>query len=397
MDNIWRRISQLWKKQNHKIEETVPIPSLDNNGRYTVLYVGCNGDGELVSHLTKNAEDIVSNFKGISCELVLYPSLKSEAIDINNRWSLLLSYYHPEWRGRAELIANQLKSIGSTEFYESICSCYQVKYNNTPFLLLTSNNFTVDQRIFPLQLNRDIADQLNSIFKEIENATRREIDDDISFYNADSPDSSSETDDEYNADTAFEDETSGISRKVAEQLEVLLKTAENETLLNIYSTFLKRTSVHRPALLKEFDKIEKSIAPVALSRLVVEKHGRILLPDFNNLEIKLTPLQKTVYLFFLKHPQGVMFHDLVDHRNELLDIYGRTTNSSSNREITKRIEDLTDIRSNSINEKCSRIKEAFVKEMHDSIANNYYINGGRNTVKKIPLPSDLIQISPEFR
>ncbi len=78
----------------------------------------------------------------------------------------------------------------------------------------------------------------------------------------------------------------------------------------------------------------------------------------------------------------MMFHDLVDHRKELMHIYGRISNSSTNREMAKRIDDLTDVRLNSINEKCSRIKGAFVKKMYTNIAERYYINEGRNALKR---------------
>lgn len=43
--------------------------------------------------------------------------------------------------------------------------------------------------------------------------------------------------------------------------------------------------------------------------------GRILLPDYGDREIKMTPLAKAVYLLFLRHPMGIKFKCLPDHRN----------------------------------------------------------------------------------
>lgn len=45
---------------------------------------------------------------------------------------------------------------------------------------------------------------------------------------------------------------------------------------------------------------------------------------------------------------------------------------------------------NSINEKCARIRGAFVGEFDDYMAKYYYIDGKRGEVKKIALPRDLV-------
>lgn len=110
------------------------------------------------------------------------------------------------------------------------------------------------------------------------------------------------------------------------------------------------------------------------------------------MEIVMTPLPKTLYILFLLHPDGIMLHDLVDHRKELLEIYDQVTNSSNPGEILKRIDELTDMRNNSVNEKCFRIKEAFVSKMDESVARHYFIDGERKQVKKILLERDMVEI-----
>ena len=49
----------------------------------------------------------------------------------------------------------------------------------------------------------------------------------------------------------------------------------------------------------------------------------------------------------------------------------------------KSINDVTDPTKNAINEKCSRIREAFVKHFDEQIAKNYFITGTRSEPKKI--------------
>jgi hypothetical protein len=127
-----------------------------------------------------------------------------------------------------------------------------------------------------------------------------------------------------------------------------------------------------------------------LSRLVVTKDNRILLPDYNDIEIKMEPLIKAVYFLFLKHPDGIVFKELADYRDELLNIYkGLKPMGLSNRTIQS-IEDVTNPLLNSINEKCARIRSAFVKEFDEGLAKNYFVTGERGEVKKITLPRDLV-------
>ena len=126
-----------------------------------------------------------------------------------------------------------------------------------------------------------------------------------------------------------------------------------------------------------------------LSRMRIH-YGRIFLTDYNNMEIKMHPLSKAIYLLFLRHPEGIPFSYLPDYRSELLHMYELISGRDSREDIRRSIDDVTDPTRNSINEKCSRIKQAFLREFDDSIAHNYYITGGRGEAKKILLPQEMI-------
>ena len=97
-------------------------------------------------------------------------------------------------------------------------------------------------------------------------------------------------------------------------------------------------------------------------------------------------------LFFLRQaPQGLMLHDLTDHQPALLALYQQLQPDVEAATARARIADLVDVRGNSINEKCSRIKEAFVREMADEVARHYYITGERGGPKGVQLPRALVQ------
>ena len=127
-----------------------------------------------------------------------------------------------------------------------------------------------------------------------------------------------------------------------------------------------------------------------LSRLVVTKDYRILLPDYNDIEVKMEPLVKAVYLLFLRHPEGIMFKHLPDYRKELTQIYLNLKPLGLTERVIRSIEDVTNPLLNSINEKCARIRGAFVGQFDDRLAKHYYIDGLRGEAKKVILPRDLV-------
>lgn len=127
-----------------------------------------------------------------------------------------------------------------------------------------------------------------------------------------------------------------------------------------------------------------------LSRLVITKDYRLMLPEYNNMEIKMEPLVKAVYLLFLNHPEGILFKHLPNYRDELTEIYMKLKPFGMSERAVQSIEDVTNPLLNSINEKCARIRGAFVGEFDDYMAKYYYIDGKRGEVKKIALPRDLV-------
>lgn len=105
----------------------------------------------------------------------------------------------------------------------------------------------------------------------------------------------------------------------------------------------------------------------------------------------MSPLPKAVFLLFLKHPEGLYFKDLVDYKDELHGIYEKITNRTSSMVIGDSIDKVTDPTQNAINEKCSRIREAFIKHIDKKLAKSYYITGWRSKPKRITLSRNLME------
>lgn len=127
-----------------------------------------------------------------------------------------------------------------------------------------------------------------------------------------------------------------------------------------------------------------------LSPLQITKDYRILLPDYNTMEITMPTLSKVVYFFYLRHPEGLRFKELIDYREELLEIYFRISSRKEIEKMEQSIDELVDSTRNSINEKCSRIRAAFVSRFTDDLAENYYITIGNGNAKRITLDRNLV-------
>ena len=147
-------------------------------------------------------------------------------------------------------------------------------------------------------------------------------------------------------------------------------------------------------LLRESGVSESEIASLfyverPLPVLIISKDCRIFLGDERK-EVRMEPIVKAVYLLFLKHPEGIVFKNLPDYREELAEIYNKLRPMGLSDRALQSIEDVTNPLLNSINEKCARIRGAFLGEFDDYMAKYYYIEGKRGEVKKISLPRDLV-------
>ena len=130
----------------------------------------------------------------------------------------------------------------------------------------------------------------------------------------------------------------------------------------------------------------------SLSRIYITADYRIFLPEYNNLEVNFPPLPRAVFILFLRHPEGIVFKEIGDYFIELLSIYKTILGSRFN-ELKARnsLTTLCDPLKNSLNEKCSRIREKFFEILSPDAAPLYCIDGMRSQPKRIKLPYALVQ------
>ena len=129
------------------------------------------------------------------------------------------------------------------------------------------------------------------------------------------------------------------------------------------------------------------------SRLEIRGYmKRLFLVDLGDLEVHLNPKEKTLFLFFLNHPEGVRIVDLMDHKGEILDLYGRFSRASTPALMEEAVNLMLQPTDGNINQVLTRIRSKFKQTAGDSIAGHYTIEGARNEPYKIALNRELVKL-----
>lgn len=153
--------------------------------------------------------------------------------------------------------------------------------------------------------------------------------------------------------------------------------------------------IHHARMLMESLRVKMLFAQnfrqeVPLSRLIVTPQKKLFLPDFDHQEVKLRPLEKALYFLFLKQPEGIYLSNLCDHREHLYEIYTGLSNRGLLDEMKIRIDNMTNVLSNSASEKISRIRQVFEELIGQDLAEQYIIRGEVGDIKKISLDRKLV-------
>jgi hypothetical protein len=169
----------------------------------------------------------------------------------------------------------------------------------------------------------------------------------------------------------------------------IINKSSDEHYVRLVKELKKVVSQLRKYGLTEKDILSLLQSGQPLLALTVSKDYRMYLGE-KRVEVRMEPLVKSVYLLFLRHPEGIVFKNLPDYRQELAKIYSEVRPWGLSDRALQSIEDVTNPLLNSINEKCARIRKAFAAVLDSGVVEQYYINGPRGGAKSISLPRDLI-------
>ena len=152
------------------------------------------------------------------------------------------------------------------------------------------------------------------------------------------------------------------------------------------------------ALLEAMGIIRKRLSELDLQegtdegeRLVITRDHRILLPERFDMEIRMHPLVKTVFLLFLRHPEGIRFGNLHNYRDELLSLYMGISGRNDRKELERSIDRLIDPKDNSIHEKAANLAATLARYFKPDALPAYKLTGKAGAPKRIRLDRSLVK------
>ena len=224
---------------------------------------------------------------------------------------------------------------------------------------------------------------------------------------------SSEEDTDTNLDTGTEAfcsealSTSGFGSACYEVKEKDPEEQEEERLVNEIEldkkTYLDRISAivldyvtrfnEMPPIeeLEEILRGKLSIASNKLSPITVNNDLKVILPAYNELELRFSPILRTIYILFLCHPEGIILKQIGNYRNEIENIYLLIKPGGDDNRMKQTIDDLCDPFSDSLRQKLSKINRIVKNSIiNPELSTRYIIDGTKGEAYKISLDNTQI-------
>ena len=137
------------------------------------------------------------------------------------------------------------------------------------------------------------------------------------------------------------------------------------------------------------DMIDSLIGPGADYRVVVDGRGYLLLPDCQGVKIRLTPMERTLYILLLRYPGGIPVDDLYLYYEELLKIYMSQTVYDDRDAAEEAVGALVDDYKTTLYTNVSRIKKKLTDKLGQKVAAPLLITR-TDGVYRIPVKRELV-------
>lgn len=132
--------------------------------------------------------------------------------------------------------------------------------------------------------------------------------------------------------------------------------------------------------------------------LLIDENYNFYIPQLGNVELKLTPLYKAIYILFIKNPEGIRLKDLDDHKSQLMKIYKEmeppVLKNKENGLTTfeKTIKELTHPTDGTFSINKSKINKIIKDQLGDHLSKSFQISGKPGSPFRINLSRELIDI-----
>jgi hypothetical protein len=158
---------------------------------------------------------------------------------------------------------------------------------------------------------------------------------------------------------------------------------------DLKKTFLKQIFATMDGIRENLLFRQRSILLMEPSKLEIRGYRKdVFLTDLGDLQVNLNPKEKSIFLLYLNHSEGIKRSHLVDHVTELRSYYAMISSATSNEQIDENIQRLVDVTENNMAEVFSRIRNKFRTAIPD-LWSNYAIQSVGET-HKIVLNRELV-------
>lgn len=131
--------------------------------------------------------------------------------------------------------------------------------------------------------------------------------------------------------------------------------------------------------------------------VLVNGDMKIVLPEYDEMEIKMPAMCRTLYILFMKHRvqsgRGIVLKNIDEYRDEIIDIYSMVKPGANESKVEESVNNLCDPLGDSLNQMISRANRCIRNVITDKeLAKQYIITGTRGGEYSIGLAPELMAL-----
>jgi len=131
--------------------------------------------------------------------------------------------------------------------------------------------------------------------------------------------------------------------------------------------------------------------------VLVNGDMKIVLPEYDEMEIKMPAMCRTLYILFMKHRvqsgRGIILKNIDEYRDEIIEIYGLVKPGANENKVEESVNNLCNPLGDSLNQMISRANRCIRNVITDKeLAKQYIITGARGEEYSIGLAPDLMTL-----
>ena len=132
-------------------------------------------------------------------------------------------------------------------------------------------------------------------------------------------------------------------------------------------------------------------------RVLVNGDLKIVLPEYDEMEIPMTAMCRTLYILFMKQrklgKEGILLKNIDEFHDEIINIYGMVKPGANEERVARSVDNLCDPLGESLHQTISRINRCIKNVItNKELAKQYTITGTRGDLYSIQLEPDYIEL-----